>query len=100
MEELLITVTIANRVFKLAVDNNEEEYVRKAAKLIDEKVKEFAKTYVHKDLQDLLTMVALQYTTNAITLESKMNFKENELIDILNDITKRLDEHITAFNNC
>ena len=94
MEELAITVNIANRKYKLTIDAIEEENVRKAAATIDSKVKDFATKYAHKDVQDLLAMIVLQYTTKAISLENKIDFRENELVEKLEKINTVLDEHI------
>ncbi len=94
MEELAITVNIANRKYKLKIDAAEEEFVRSAADTINSKVKDFANKYVYKDVQDLLAMIALQLTTKAISLEKKIDFSENELVMKLQKINTVLDEHI------
>ena len=75
MDEFSITVTIADRIYRLTIERKEEEVVRKAVRLIDEKIKEYAKNYAYKDKQDLLAMVALHFTTDA--LNSALVF-ENE----------------------
>ena len=66
MEEFTITVTIADRIYRLTIERKEEEAVRKAARLIEEKTKEYAKNYAYKDKQDLLAMVALHFTTGSL----------------------------------
>jgi len=69
MEEFTITVTIADRIYRLTIEHKEEETVRKAARLIEEKIKEYANDYAFKDKQDLLAMVALHFSTNALNEE-------------------------------
>ena len=69
MEEFTITVTIADRIYRLTIERKEEETVRKAARLIEEKIKEYANNYAFKDKQDLLAMVALHFTTNSLNQE-------------------------------
>jgi cell division protein ZapA (FtsZ GTPase activity inhibitor) len=69
MEEFTITVTIADRIYRLTIERKEEETVRKAARLIEEKIKEYANNYAFKDKQDLLAMVALHFSTNSLNEE-------------------------------
>lgn len=64
MSELSIKVHVANRVYPLSVQREEEEAVRKAAAMINEKIKEMESSYAVKDKQDLLAMVALQLATD------------------------------------
>jgi cell division protein ZapA (FtsZ GTPase activity inhibitor) len=85
MEEISITVTISDRPYRLTVYKNEEETVKKAAKLIDQKVKEYAVHYAFKDKQDLLAMVALQFTTSLLN-------NENQAVDLESDVSEKLEE--------
>ncbi len=93
MEEFIITVTIADRIYKLTIEKDEEEMVRKAARLIDEKIKEYAISYAYKDKQDLLAMIALQYTTSAMNYEHTLSFYDTQLEDKLTEIDKVLSEY-------
>ncbi|HOY30599.1 MAG TPA: cell division protein ZapA [Bacteroidales bacterium] len=94
MEDLTISVNIAERNYKLTIGRLEEEIVRKAVKLINDKIKEFASTYAFKDKQDLLAMIALQYTSNALNLEHVNGYNNTKLKDKLLDINKLLDQHL------
>jgi cell division protein ZapA (FtsZ GTPase activity inhibitor) len=96
MKKLAITVEIAGRPYKLTIDRENEEVIRKAAKSIEEKMKSFAKEYAHTDTQDLLGMIALQYATATIHYESAASFRDHQLkqrlVDIDNLITGILDQ--------
>jgi len=94
MEEISITVRIADRQYKLTIEKNEEEVFRKATKLLTEKLIEYAQNYAFKDKQDLLALVALQYTTSSLKFE-EVNFNDNELVFRLNEIDKVLSENIS-----
>jgi cell division protein ZapA len=94
MSEFTITVIIADRPYHLKIDRGEEEVVRNAAKSINQLIKEFAETYAYKDKQDLLAMVALNYTTNALNYERLLSEKEKSLIEKLSDVDKVLSEHV------
>jgi cell division protein ZapA len=95
MEEISITVRIADRQYKLTIEKNEEEVFRKATKLLTEKLIEYAQNYAFKDKQDLLALVALQYTTSSLKFEEQVNFNDNELVFRLNEIDKVLSENIS-----
>ncbi len=66
MSELSIKVTLANRVYPLTIARGEEEYIRKAAKLVNENIKELELNYAVRDRQDLLAMTALFYATKDV----------------------------------
>lgn len=88
MGELSIKVTIANRVYPLTVDTAEEENVRKATKLIEEKLKFFEKNYSVRDAQDLLAMCALQFANEALEFHNKNLVEDNGFLDKLQEIDK------------
>ncbi|MDQ3190555.1 MAG: cell division protein ZapA [Bacteroidota bacterium] len=77
MRELSIKIVIAGRTYPLTVKENEEENVRKAAKLIEDKIKDFEQNYSVRDRQDLLAMSALQFANEAVSANSK-NFNDSE----------------------
>jgi cell division protein ZapA (FtsZ GTPase activity inhibitor) len=98
MEEFSITVTIADRIYRLTIERKEEEVVRKAARLINEKISEYAKSYAFKDKQDLLAMVALQFTNSLMSQETS-SISENEMMTKkLIAIEGFLDEQINKQN--
>jgi len=63
---LLISVEIADRIYKVTVKREEEEVFRKAVEAVKLDIKEYAKMFAYKDKQDLLAMVLLQYVTSSI----------------------------------
>jgi len=94
MEEFSISVVIADRNYRLTIARQEEEIVRKAARTINDKIKEFANTYAFKDKQDLLAMIALQYTSNALNLEQSNVYKDTKLKDKLLELDKVLEQNL------
>ena len=93
MGELLITVYLADRPYRLNIDTAEEEKVRKAAKLVNDKIKEYASHYAYKDKQDLLSMVALQLATGITNLENKETV-DNNIIEKLVEVDKILNSYL------
>ena len=94
MDELSINVVVADRSYKLTIERNEEESVRAAAKAIDEQMKTYATHFQYKDKLDLLAMVALQFSINAINLEKEVNFSEKGLLLKLGEINRLLEASV------
>ncbi len=94
MDEITINITLLDRPFRLAVARADEEKVRKAAALINERVKFYAKHYAYKDAQDLLSMTALQFATSVVKSESESAYKDHHLERRLNDLNALLSDPI------
>jgi len=95
MNNLLITVRVADREYRLNIDRKQEELVRVAAQTINEHVKKYAENYEFKDKQDLLAMVVLQNTVKSLELEKQLGFQQEQLSDKLDDIDKILSESLS-----
>ena len=85
-----IKIQIAGRVYPLIIDRKDEEKVRKAAKVINEKVEQYQQRYRDKDGQDFLSMAAFQFVLRLIELEEQSN--ETPLITAIGEITDELEE--------
>jgi len=75
-DKLSIRVNVADRYYPLKVSRDEEEDIRKAARMINEKVLQYKQKYVDKDIQDFLAMAALQYVIQLLDLDSKIDDKD------------------------
>jgi cell division protein ZapA len=91
-EKLSIRVNIADKYYPLKIDRTEEERIRKAAKLINEKVLQYKQKYADKDVLDFLAMTALQNTTRMVELEEKQDV--NKLAESIKELTEELDDYI------
>ncbi len=92
MEELSISIMIADRPYKLVIDKEQEELVRRAAKLIEKRIKEYSGSYAYKDKQDLVAMVALEFTTSFLQNEKNVSEDETEVDQKLEEMDKALNE--------
>jgi cell division protein ZapA (FtsZ GTPase activity inhibitor) len=92
MSEFSISITVADRPYKLVVEKEQEEMFRNAAKLIDKRIKEYSSSYAFKDKQDLLAMIALEYTVSFLQNEQTTNESELLLNDKLTGIDNALNE--------
>ena len=90
MGELTITVNIADRPYRLKIQAEEEEFIRKASKLINEKIKEYSNLYAFNDRQDLLSMVVLHFATSTLNVEKEKGSNESLIIDKLIELNRKL----------
>jgi cell division protein ZapA (FtsZ GTPase activity inhibitor) len=94
MNELTISVTIADRPYRLTIKREEEEAIRKAANEINTKMKFYAEHFAYNDRQDLLAMVTLEKTTDALMTKNSVNLNETEIASKLTEIDNLLFESL------
>ena len=87
-----ISITVADRPYKLMIEKESEEIFRKAAKLVDDRIKTYSSNYAYKDKQDLVAMVALEHTIHMLQNERIISDKEINLTRKLIEIDKALTE--------
>jgi len=91
-DKLSIKINLADRYYPLKINRQDEENIRKAAKLINERIIYYKQRYADKDTQDFLAMAALQFVIRNIELEEKSN--DQVIIEQLTTITDSLEEYI------
>ena len=87
-----IKLQIAGRYYPLIIDRNEEEKLRKAAMIINEKVGQYQQRYKDKDGQDFLAMAAFQFVLRLIEMEEQTS--EAPLTAAVEEISQELEEFI------
>jgi cell division protein ZapA len=92
-DKLSIRVNVADRFYPLRVDRNDEERIRRAAKLINDKVLQYKQRYNDKDVQDFLAMAALQYVIK--TLEMENNQDISPLVNAISLLDQKLEKILT-----
>ncbi len=95
-DKLSININIADRLYPLKVDRMDEEGVRKAAKIINEKVSQYKQKYASKDLQDCLAMTTLQFAIEKFDTEKRID--DSPLVDELEVINDFLTEFLEKEN--
>lgn len=71
VREQLISVIIAERPYRLAVKSEgEEQLFRSAARVINEKMKEYGSNFAFRDKQDLLAMACLQFAVEVLRYDT------------------------------
>ena len=94
MGDLSIKLTIANRVYPLSIARKDEELVRKAAKMIEENVREHEQNYSVRDQQDLLAMTTLQFANQVVKNEGKTVEDINSLEEKLTDLDNQVSDYL------
>lgn len=95
MQDMIaINILIGDRSYRIKINPQDEQEVRKVVKLINDKVLEYKREFAGKDMQDYIAMVLLWYATQRIDdtnsntqspeLEEKLHNMENALDKILN----------------
>lgn len=79
MAEISLKVLIAGRTYPLTIKKEDEQSVQQAAKLINDKVKEFEQNYSVRDKQDLLAMCALNLLATQQNAPKKSPELEKEI---------------------
>ncbi|MBG9376578.1 cell division protein ZapA [Panacibacter sp. DH6] len=77
-----VTILIGDRTYRLKIDAEDEERVRKSVKLINEKIAEFKNNFAGKDMQDFISMVLIWFATEQM--------KNNGETTMLHDTISRL----------
>lgn len=93
-DKLSIRVNIADRYYPLKIDIVDEEKIRRAAKMINEKILQYKQRYKDKDVQDFLAMVALQFVTKMVEKEKQRD--ESDLLKELESYNEELSLYISS----
>jgi cell division protein ZapA len=96
-DKLSIRVNVADRYYPLKVEPENEEKIRKAARMINEKVLQYKQRYTDKDVQDFLAMASLQYVIKLNEEEEKLS--NDYVTDTLNELILKIDSVLEEKSN-
>ncbi len=88
-DKLSIRVNVADRYYPLKVERENEEKIRRAARMINEKVLQYKQRYSDKDTQDFLAMAALQYVIRLNEGEEVLS--DDHLPRALNELISKIE---------
>jgi cell division protein ZapA (FtsZ GTPase activity inhibitor) len=91
-DKLSIKVNLVDRYYPLKIDRKDEERIRKAAKLINERVMQYKQRYADKDTQDFLAMASLQFVIKNLEFEDQVD--EQPFLEKLSEINNELDTYL------
>ncbi len=89
-DKLSIRVNVADRYYPLRIKREDEERIRKAAKMINDKVLQYKQHYSDKDHQDFLGMAALQFVIKLLELEEKQD--DSPIVEMARELDQQLSE--------
>ncbi|MDP3437613.1 MAG: cell division protein ZapA [Bacteroidales bacterium] len=92
MEQQSIQINIADRSYPLRIPAADEEKIRAAAKIINEKTSLYRKRYANRDTQDALSMALLQFVIRLI--EAEQNEEATQIVEELKSLDNLLDDYI------
>ncbi|MBK7137729.1 MAG: cell division protein ZapA [Bacteroidetes bacterium] len=88
-EMVNINVVIADRPYRLKINQEEEDKVRDIAKAINDKIKEYTQVFSSKDKQDFLAMIALQ---NGVEAMKNKSVDGSQVMEEMENVSNRLDQ--------
>jgi cell division protein ZapA len=91
MQDLLtINVVIGDRTYRIKIEPQDEEVVRRTLKTINDKIIEYKTQFAGRDMQDYIAMVLLWYATQAMPgTQASLNAP---VLDVLSRIEQQLDK--------
>jgi len=92
MEQQSIQINIADRAYPLRIPAADEEKIRAAAKIINEKVGLYHNKYSGRDTQDALSMALLQFVIRLI--EAEQREETTKIIQDLTNLDNLLNDYI------
>ncbi len=85
-----INVIIGDRTYRIKIEPQDEESVRKTLKLINDKVIEYKTQFAGRDMQDYVAMVVLWYAT--LPPDGGGGLEAHAVLDALARMEQQLDK--------
>lgn len=94
MEDLSIKIKIADREYPMKVKLSDEERVRMAGRLINEKLKSYREQFGIEDKQDLLAMVAFDCLVDKMAAEENHQVIDQTVFEKVNQLNNLVSQSI------
>jgi cell division protein ZapA len=92
MEALMpVNIIIGDRTYRLKIEPEDEETLRRSVKLINDKIIEFRGTFAGKDMQDFISMVLIWFATEQ-SKNGGQHFQLEETINKLSQMEELIDK--------
>ena len=92
MDELSVKIKIADREYPMKVKRKEEEKVRAAGKIINEKIKFYREQFGIDDKQDLLAMVAFDCLVDRMADEENPQIIDQTVVEKVNQLNQMVSQ--------
>lgn len=98
MEKKVMNLTIADRTYPLHVREGQEQIMEKAAKMLNERIQDYATRFKVQDRQDLMAMAALEICSRYFeVLKSEKSSEDESIVSRLMEIDQFLGQHIQQY---
>ncbi|HMQ00755.1 MAG TPA: cell division protein ZapA [Cyclobacteriaceae bacterium] len=94
MEELSIRLKIADREYPMKVKREDEEKIRRAGKLINERIRNYKEQYGIGDKQDLLAMVAFDCVVDILAYSNEQSETEKSIAEKIGYLNQLVSQSI------
>ncbi len=94
MDHLSIKIKIADREYPMKVKSDDEEKVRNAGKLINEKLRSYREQFGIDDKQDLLAMVAFDSVVDKLETEKQEKEMDDSVIQKINHLNHLVSQSL------
>ncbi len=93
-DKLSIKINIGTKYYPMRINREEEEIIRRAAKIINDKFNQYQNKYAEREAFDLLAMTSLQFVKQLLECEQRNDLTAfNEDLKLINDeLSQLLDE--------
>lgn len=93
-EKLAINIMIAERRYPMTIERGDEEKIRRAAKILNERILQYRQAYTGKDNQDFMAMSALEFVINLLKLTEQQDIDPaiRQIDQINNELASYLDK--------
>lgn len=92
MKELSIKIKIADREYPMKVVPEDEERIRKAGRIINEKIKAYAQQFGLDDKQDLLAMVAFDILVDKSQKEETIEINDETITERISSLNQMVSK--------
>ncbi len=92
MDELSIKIKIADREYPMKVKLSDEERVRAAGKLINERIKNYRDKFGLDDKQDLLAMVAFDCVVDKMAEEENLQVIDKTIVEKVSHLNQLVSQ--------
>ncbi len=96
MNELSVNINIAGRIYPLEISTDDEEVVRAAGKLVNDKLQSYAEQFSLRDYQDGLAMFAIEIATQYEKLIVQMQHTDKQIDTQLAQLNELLKDVQTS----
>jgi len=94
-----IKIIIAGREYPFKIEKEEhEERIRKAGRIIEDRLSEYKQRFSDRDMQDFLALEALRFAVKTIELEAKAS--STGQTDKLRQLDEQLNIFLTQYTDC